>query len=96
MQILTKDTIVRTDTDKTNLVTGIALQYNHDSTNMSLYGSVDGSTFVLIEAFSATTIKEIAWVPWLAISSLTNPTRTKAEILANTSANDGKAFTDHA
>jgi len=96
MQKLTKDTVVAADTDKTNLVAGMTFQYNHNGTNMSLYGSVDGSTFVHIETFSATTLKEITWVPWVCLSSLTNATRTRAELEANTSANNGVAYLDHA
>ena len=96
MQQLTKDTVVAVDTDRSNLVAGVVFQYEHNGTNMSLYGSITGTNFVHIETFSATTLKEITWVPYLALSSLTNATRTSAEITANTSANNGVAYLDHA
>jgi hypothetical protein len=96
MQQLTKDTIVAVDTDRSNLVATVVFQYEHNGTNMSLYGSLTGTNFVHIETFSATTLKEITWVPYLALSSLTNATRTGAEITANTSANNGIAYIDHA
>ena len=51
---------------------------------------------MLIETFSSTTLKEITWVPYLALSSLTNATRTATELKANTSANNGVAYLDHA
>ena len=94
MQTLTKDTIV--EVNKRADIPTLAFQYNHNGTNMSLYGSVDGGTYVLIETFSASTIKEISFVPYLALSSLTNATRTSAEITANTSSNNGQGLIDHA
>jgi len=96
MQQLTKDTVVAVDTDRNNLVAGLVFQYEHNGTAMSLYGSITGTNFVLIETFSATTLKEITWVPYLALSSLTNATRTATELTANTSANNGVAYLDHA
>jgi len=94
MQYLTKDTI--TEVNRRGDMPSLAFQYNHNGTNMSLYGSVDGGTYILIETFSASTIKQISFVPYLALSALTNATRTSAEITANTSANNGQGMIDHA
>ena len=94
MQYLTKDTIV--EVNKRGDMPSLAFQYNHNGTNMSLYGSVDGGTYVLIETFSASTLKQISFVPYLALSSLTDATRTSAEITANTSSNNGQGLIDHA
>jgi len=94
MQTLTKDTIV--EPNKRADIPTLAFQYNHNGTAMSLYGSVDGDTFILIETFGASTLKQIGFVPYLALSALTNATRTSAEITANTSANNGQGMIDHA
>lgn len=94
MQYLTKDTIV--EVNKRGDMPSLAFQYNHNGTNMSLYGSVDGGTYVLIETFSASTLKQISFVPYLALSSLTDATRTSAQITGNTSANNGQGMIDHA
>ena len=94
MQTLTKDTIV--EPNKRADIPTLAFQYNHNGTAMSLYGSVDGDTFILIETFSASTLKQISFVNYFALSDLTDATRTRAQITGNTSANNGAAHIDHA
>ena len=94
MQTLTKDTIV--ETNKRADIPTLAFQYNHNGTAMSLYGSVDGDTFILIETFGASTLKQISFVNYFALSDQTDATRTRAEITGNTSANNGAAHIDHA
>lgn len=94
MQTLTKDTIV--EPNKRADIPTLAFQYNHNGTNMSLYGSVDGDTFILIETFAASTLKQISFVNYFALSDLTDATRTRAQITGNTSANNGQGMIDHA
>ena len=49
----------------------MVVQYKHDTTNMSIYGSLDGSEYCLIETFSASVIKEVTYVPFIAFTKLT-------------------------
>ena len=49
----------------------MVIQYKHDTTNMSIYGSLDGDEYCLIETFTASTIKEVTFVPFIAFTKLT-------------------------
>lgn len=50
------------------------IQVNKNDTNVTLYGSLDGVTYVLIETFTASVIKEIILCPFFRISSATDGT----------------------
>lgn len=50
------------------------IQVKKEDTNVSLYGSLNGTDFVLIETFTADTIKEIVLLPYFTISAASNGT----------------------
>lgn len=56
------------------------LQVDHDTTDVSLYGSLNGENFVLIESFDAPAIKEIALTPYMMVGDGTEASRTLAEL----------------
>tara|TARA_A100001035_G_scaffold258344_2_gene235013 strand:+ start:196 stop:492 length:297 start_codon:yes stop_codon:yes gene_type:complete len=56
------------------------VQVDFDSTNVTLYGSLNGTTFVRIQQFTEAAIKEIALTPYLMVGSVNEPTRTLSEL----------------
>ena len=56
------------------------IQVDFDSTNVTLYGSLNGTTFVRIQQFTEAAIKEIALTPYLMVGSVNQPTRTLTEL----------------
>lgn len=56
------------------------VQVDHDTTNVTLYGSLNGTTFVRIQQFTEPAIKEIALTPYLMVGSANAPTKTLTEL----------------
>jgi len=56
------------------------IQVDWDDTDVTLYGSLNGTTFVKIEQFSAPAIKEIALTPYLMVGSADAATKTLTEL----------------
>ena len=56
------------------------IQVDFDSTNVTLYGSLNGTTFVKIEQFTAAAIKEIALAPYLMVGSDDAATKTLTQL----------------
>lgn len=56
------------------------IQVDHDTTDVSLYGSLTNVNFVLIETFTASAVKEIALTPFIGVATGTNATRTKSQL----------------
>ena len=52
------------------------VQVDHNTTDVSLYGSLNGQLFVLIETFTAPAIKEIALAPYMMVGDGTDASRT--------------------
>tara|TARA_R110000796_G_scaffold24643_8_gene69980 strand:+ start:1159 stop:1431 length:273 start_codon:yes stop_codon:yes gene_type:complete len=52
------------------------LQIVKGDTNVTLYGSVNGTDYALIETFDASTIKEIILCPYFKVSAATDGTFT--------------------
>ena len=43
------------------------IQFTKDSIDLSVYGSLDDATYILIEAYTASALKEIALPPYVAV-----------------------------
>jgi hypothetical protein len=52
------------------------LQIVKGDTNVTLYGSINGTDYALIETFDASTIKEIILCPYFKVSAATDGTFT--------------------
>ena len=60
------------------------IQFTKDSVNLSVYGSLDDVTYILIEAFTASAIKEIALPLYVAVVVGSAAQYAKASLPTNT------------
>ena len=56
------------------------VQVDHDTTDVTLYGSLNGTTFVRIQQFTEPAIKEIALTKYLMVGSADAATKTLTEL----------------
>ena len=56
------------------------IQFTKGNTDLSVYGSLDDATYVLIEAYTATALKEIALPPYVAVVKGANASYTKGAL----------------
>ena len=56
------------------------IQFTKGDTNLSVYGSLDDATYILIEAYTASALKEIALTPYVAVVVGNNATYAKGAL----------------
>lgn len=58
------------------------IQFTKGNTDLSVYGSLDDVTYVLIEAYTASALKEVALTPYIAVVVGSTATYAKASLPA--------------
>tara|TARA_B100000959_G_scaffold281053_2_gene344262 strand:+ start:345 stop:638 length:294 start_codon:yes stop_codon:yes gene_type:complete len=56
------------------------IQFNKGDEDLSIYGSLDDATYILIEAYTASALKEIALPPYIAVVVGSTATYTKGSL----------------